>query len=122
MDRRLPILEHQHRTGFCRREVLQVGFTAALGMALPDLLAPRAARAVAASGCGRAKHVILICLPGGPSQMQLWDVKPDSPSQANGAARPIRTSAEGVEIGHVLPKTARRMHRVALIRSLTLGA
>lgn len=115
------IFPHAHRTGICRREVLQVGFSAALGLALSDLGPPRVVSA-AVNGFGKAKHVLVIWLPGGPSQMQLWDVKPDSPTQAKGTAKPIKTSAMGVEIGHVLPRVARQMHHVALIRSLTLGA
>ncbi|MCC2672208.1 MAG: hypothetical protein K0Q72_4680 [Armatimonadetes bacterium] len=116
-------IPHQHRIGFCRREVLQVGFSAALGLTLEELQSPRPALASSAgAGFGKAKHVLVIWLPGGPSQMQLWDVKPDSPTQAKGTALPIKTSASGVDIGHVLPQTAKQMHHVALIRSLTLGA
>jgi len=119
-------LSHQHRTGICRREILQVGFLGALGITLPDLLAARRAHADpnpwSSTGFGSAEHVILIWLPGGPSHMQTWDVKPDSPSQAKGSARPIPTSAPGVEIGHILPKVARQMHHVSLIRAMTLGA
>lgn len=120
--RNSQVPRHDHCTGICRREVIQAGFVAALGMTLPEVLAPRAARADGGAGFGAAKHVILIWLPGGPSQMQLWDVKPDSPTQARGTARPIQTSAPGVEIGHILPKIARQMHHVSLVRSLTLGA
>lgn len=115
-------IPHAHRIGICRREVLQVGFLASLGMSLTELGRPRAAGAAAGSGFGKAKHVLVVWLPGGPSQMQFWDVKPESPSQARGSAVPIKTSAPGVEIGQVLPKIARQMHHVALIRSLTLGA
>ena len=116
------VFRHQHRTGICRREVLQVGFIASLGLTLPDLYRPRVTEAAGVAGFGKAKHVLVVWLPGGPSQMQLWDVKPESPSQAKGTAVPIKTSASGIEIGHVLPKIARKMHHVALIRSLTLGA
>jgi hypothetical protein len=116
------LIPHRHPTGFCRREVLQVGFLASLGMTLPDLCRPRPASASGGRGFGAAKHVLVVWLPGGPSQMQLWDLKPDSPTQAKGTAVPIKTSAEGIEIGHVLPKVAGQMHHVALIRSLTLGA
>ena len=115
------VFPHQHRVGICRREALQIGFSASLGLTLADLVRPRAAAAMG-PGFGKAKHVLVIWLPGGPSQMQLWDVKPDSPTQAKGSAVPIRTSAMGVDIGRVLPKVARQMHHVALIRSLTLGA
>lgn len=117
------LYRHNHPIGFCRREILQVGFLSALGLTLPDALAPRAAGAAdSRAGFGRAKHVILVWLPGGPSQMQLWDLKPDSPTQAKGSALPIKTTADGVEIGHCLPMIARQMKHVALIRSLTLGA
>ena len=113
---------HRHRIGFCRREVLQAGFSAAMGLTLQDLAQSRPAAAADGAGFGSAKHVIVVWIPGGPSQMQLWDLKPDSPTQARGTAKPISTSAPGVEIGHVLPKVARRMHHIALVRSLTLGA
>ncbi|MGV3721651.1 MAG: DUF1501 domain-containing protein, partial [Actinomycetota bacterium] len=99
-----------------------MGFSAAFGIGLADLLAPATAQAEAAPGFGKAKHVILIWIPGGPSQMQMWDLKPDSPTQAKGTALPINTSADGVQIGHILPKTAKQMRHVSLIRSLTLGA
>ncbi len=116
---------HNHPAGFCRREVLQVGFSAALGLTLSDVLRPRVGAAdvgVIPAIAGRAKHVLVVWIPGGPSQMQMWDTKPDSPTQARGTAKPIATSAPGVEIGHILPKVARQMHHVALIRSVTLGA
>lgn len=113
-SRRVP---HIHRTGIVRREALQVGFLGALGLTTEGLLA---ARALAAAP--RAKRVIMVWLPGGPPQMQLWDVKPDSPSDCRGTAQPIRTSAPGVEIGSRLPLTARQAHRYCIVRSLTLGA
>src|SRR5262249_12462936 len=98
-------IPHEHRIGICRRELIQVGFLASLGITLGDTLRPSPA-AASGSGFGTAKHVLVVWLPGGPSQMQFWDVKPDSPTQARGSARPIKTSAPGVEIGHVLPKIA----------------
>ncbi len=117
-------IPHAHRTGFYRREILQVGFSAALGITLPEVVAPRPAQAEGqvGPGFGEAKHVLLVWIPGGPSQMQFWDLKPESPTQARGSARPIKTTADGIEIGLCLPQVARRMHHVALIRSLTLGA
>jgi hypothetical protein len=70
----------------------------------------------------RAKGVILVWMPGGPPQMQFWDPKPDSPSQCRGTAKPIDTSAPGVQIGARLPLIAKQMHRLALVRSVTLDA
>jgi hypothetical protein len=111
---RIP--HHVHRTGLCRREVLQLGFLGAFGMTMSDAIAaPSALRA-------RAKSVILVWMPGGPPQMQLWDLKPDSPLECRGTAKPIKTSAPGVEIGSRLPLTARQAHHFALLRTITLKA
>ena len=104
--------------GIYRREILQIGFLGALGMTMADAFGPP----VAAAPRRRAKSVILVWMPGGPPQMQLWDLKPDSPSGMRGSARPIRTSAPGIELGHWLPQTARQAHHLALMRTLTLRA
>lgn len=113
-----PHTRHQHRTGILRRELLQVGFLGAFGLPLSAAMGPRAASAAIPS---RAKRTILVWLPGGPPQMQLWDLKPDSPSQCRGNATPIETSAPGIQFGHWVPRIARQAHRLAVVRSLTLG-
>jgi hypothetical protein len=64
----------------------------------------------------------VVWLPGGPPQMQLWDLKPDSPAECRGSARPIPTSAPGLRFGHWLPRLARMAHHLALLRTLSLGA
>jgi len=66
--------------------------------------------------------VILVWMPGGPPHMQLWDLKTGSPAECRGSARPIPTSAPGIELGHWLPQTARQAHHLALLRTLTLHA
>src|SRR5437879_559869 len=79
MENRVP--RHIHRVGVSRRELLQVGFLGAFGMWMSDALDPLQALAHAATPRGavqsRAKSVILVWMPGGPPQMQLWDLKPD---------------------------------------------
>jgi hypothetical protein len=109
---------HQHRVGICRRELLQVGFLGAFGMS--GLSLP--ARAAASRQPRRIRSILLIWMPGGPPQMQLWDVKPDSPSQCRGTAQPIKTSASGLELGKWLPKTAKVAHHLSVLRTLTLNA
>ncbi|MGV3721379.1 MAG: DUF1501 domain-containing protein [Actinomycetota bacterium] len=116
-ERTIPF--HVHNTGICRRELLQVGFLGALGMSMDATFGPRVA---AAAQAARAKNVVIVWLPGGPPQMQLWDLKPDSPSECKGTATPIKTSAPGVEIGSRLPLTARQMHHCSIVRTLTLNA
>jgi len=55
-----------------RRDVLQVGGLGALGLSLPDVLAADPSRATA-KGC------ILFFMEGGPSQIDMWDMKPRLP-------------------------------------------
>jgi hypothetical protein len=67
---------------------------------------------------GKAKSVILLYLMGGPPHQDMFDMKPDANSEVRGEFKPIRTSASGIEICELLPKTARWMHRSAIVRSV----
>jgi hypothetical protein len=62
------------------------------------------------------KHVILLWLAGGASQLETFDPKPGRPT--GGPYRPIATSAPGVHISELLPGVAQRMGHTAIIRSL----
>ncbi len=62
------------------------------------------------------KHVILLWLAGGASQLETWDPKPGRPT--GGPYRPIKTQVPGIEISELLPKMAQRMKHTAIIRSL----
>jgi len=62
------------------------------------------------------KHVILLWLAGGPSQLETWDPKPGRPT--GGPYRAIPTNVPGVHISELMPKLAQRQHHTALIRSL----
>jgi hypothetical protein len=123
MENKVP--RHIHRVGVRRRELLQVGFLGAFGMWMTDALDPLQALARTttprAAVRPRAKSVILVWMPGGPPQMQLWDLKPDSPSQCRGSAQSIRTSAPDIQIGSRLPLTAKQAHHLALVRTITLN-
>ena len=115
MPEESPNSGHIHRTGVFRREILQVGFLGSFGMLLPHALAaPR-------RGSPKAKSVILVWMPGGPPQMHLWDLKPDSPAQCRGIAQPIHTTVPGMVFGHWLPQTAKVAHHLALVRTMTLN-
>src|SRR5687767_686573 len=100
-----------------RREALQVGFLGALGLS-----AAHPALSAINGKAKRAKSVILVWMPGGPPQMQLWDLKPNSPSECRGSMTPIKTSAPGIEFGHWVPNLAKQAHHLALLRSFTLNA
>lgn len=100
-----------------RRQMLQIGGLGLMGVSLPRLLRAEAdARAAGISP--RADACILIFLNGGPSHLDMWDMKPDAPEGIRGEFNPIATSLAGVQFSEHLPGLARHMHRATLIRSL----
>jgi uncharacterized protein DUF1501 len=109
-----------------RREVIRLGALTGAGLLLPDLLRARdRARAGASpsrpadSTFGRARSVIMIYLHGGPAQQETWDPKPVGPYPERGPFGAIATSVPGVSFSELLPRSARLMHQIAVIRSLT---
>jgi Protein of unknown function (DUF1501) len=95
-----------------RRSLLKIG---ALGLFGTSVMSARAARP---SRRARAKSVIFLHQFGGPSHVDMFDMKPHAPEQVRGAYRPIATSAPGIQVCDRLPRTARVMDRVTLIRSV----
>ena len=107
-----------------RRELLQVGAISALGVTWSDLLhaeQSRAARGIAdgQSSFGRAKSCVVVFQFGGPSQQDLWDLKPDAPAEVRGEFRPIETNIAGIRIGERLPMLAQQADKFLLARSVT---
>jgi uncharacterized protein (DUF1501 family) len=103
-----------------RRAWLRLGGLYGFGLLLPDLLRARAEATPSAHGTfGRAKSVIVLYLHGGHAQQETWDPKPDGPSPARGEFGAIATSVPGVRVGELLPRSARLMHKLAVIRSLS---
>ncbi len=98
-----------------RRSFLQVAALALGGMTLPGLLRLRAAGAQSPSR--RKKSVILIWQAGGPSHIDMYDLKPDAPAEVRGEFRPINTNVPGIRIGEHLPHHAKIMDKLAILRS-----
>ena len=88
-----------------------------LGLTLPRWLLAQALAAPTREA--PAKAVILVNLLGGPSHIDMFDMKPDAPAEVRGEFRPIATSVPGLQICELLPQTARRMHLSTLIRTHT---
>jgi hypothetical protein len=104
--------------GVSRRDFLRIGALTPLGLTLPRLLEAEAASGSGANRRGaRASSVILVYLGGGMSHHDSFDLKPEAPEEIRGIYRPIATSVPGTHIGQLLPRTARLMHKVALVRS-----
>jgi uncharacterized protein DUF1501 len=115
--------------GLSRREWLRVGGSGVLGLSLPQLLAadntsraapapPELARGLSGAMFGRAKNVIFLWLQGGPPQHETFDPKPEAPAEVRGVFRPIQTNVPGIQFCELLPRTAQRADKLAIIRSL----
>src|SRR5207244_1398276 len=72
----------------------------------------------AAAGGSRNTSVILIWLDGGPSHMDLYDLKPDAPAEYRGIWRPRRTRVPGFDISELFPRQAEVTDKFSLVRSL----
>ncbi|MFO0869060.1 MAG: DUF1501 domain-containing protein [Pirellulales bacterium] len=101
-----------------RREVLRWGSWGACGLSLPTLWAADEQRAAGGGVTPRADACILIHLNGGPSHLDMWDMKPEAPAEIRGEFRPISSSLAGVPLCEHLPKLATQLHRCTLIRSM----
>jgi hypothetical protein len=105
--------------GVTRRETLKAGALSLLGGAfnLPSLLWAEENRRAQAPR-PRAKSVILLYLLGGAPTQDMFDLKPAAPERIRGEFRPIASNVPGMEICELLPRTARWMHRTALVRTV----
>lgn len=102
-----------------RRGLLQAGAIGALGLDLAELARLRADDSSIGTEKRKAKSVLFIFLSGGLSQLDSFDMKPEGPSAYRGEFQPVATSAEGIQICEHLPHLAKRMHHLALVRSMT---
>ena len=115
---------HAHRAAIerprlARREALQVGCSAMLGLGLPGLLARRAL----AEQSPRARRpavrtVVLVFLPGGPSHLDSFDPKPKAPVEVRGQFRAIDTAVPGIALCEHLPRLAASAQHLAIVRSM----
>ncbi len=101
--------------GLTRRGFLKIGAFGA-GLTLADLLRGRARAGVPASGPG--KSAIMIYLPGGPSHLDMYDLKPTAPVEFRGEFKPIPTNVPGMHVCEHFPLQARMADKLAVIRSV----
>src|SRR5881397_2087216 len=98
-----------HATGMSRRHMLKVGGLGLLGLTLPKLLA---AEALKKGPKARARSVIFLYQFGGPSHIDMFDMKPDAPEGIRGSHKPVSTKAEGIQVSEHLPRLASVMDKV----------
>ena len=102
-----------------RRSFVQAGMLGAGGLGLSELLK---LRAQASRPHDRKTSVILFWLSGGPGHMETWDPKPDAPSEVRGPFGAVSTNVAGVQFGELMPELAKRMEKLAVLRSVNHGS
>jgi hypothetical protein len=100
-----------------RRELLRVGGLSLAGITLPKLLAAEENRG-ATGITPKADACIVLFLNGGPSHLDMWDMKPEAPVEIRGEFQSIGSTVPGVRLCEHLPRLAQQMHRAALVRSM----
>ena len=98
-----------------RRSWLQIGGLGMLDLSLPRLLRSDSTATVVPA----AQSCVLFLLHGGPSQLDIWDLKPEAPPEVRGEFRPIATRVPGIQITEHLPRLARLANRFTIVRSMT---
>jgi len=102
--------------GLSRRSFLSLGIAGMASVALPTLLR---AKSESASTTGKKNTAcILIWLDGGPSHLDMYDMKPEAPAEYRGIWKPIKTKVPGFDITELYPKQAKHTDKFSIIRSL----
>jgi hypothetical protein len=103
--------------GATRRDFLRVGGLSAFGLTLPGYLRASQQAPLSSRKKNRAKSVILVYLGGGLSHHDSFDMKPDATEEVRGKYKPIASNVPGLQVGELLPRMARTMDKVCLVRS-----
>ena len=98
-----------------RRGFLRAGSLGVAGLTLPNLLRLRAE----SGSPTKDTSVILVWKGGGPSHIDMWDLKPEAPVEYRGEFKPIDTNVKGIRIAEHLPLSAKQMDKFSIVRSVT---
>jgi hypothetical protein len=115
MNSSRPILQQ-----VSRREMLQVGGLGLMNLTLPQLLHAEQRRSQT-EPAPTADACIVIFLNGGPSHLDMWDMKPNEGEGIRGEFKPIATSLPGYQMCEHLPRMAKLAHRSTIVRSMHHG-
>ncbi|MFN0198847.1 MAG: DUF1501 domain-containing protein [Planctomycetaceae bacterium] len=116
------MMQHNHSPflNTSRRDLLKVGGLSLLGLNQWQLAQLRAATSPDSSAQKHKRNTcVFLFLFGGPSQIDLWDMKPKAPSQIRGEFTPVNTSVPGIDICEHLPMLGKSMDKICLLRSTT---
>src|SRR5262245_62161629 len=107
--------------GVARRDFLKAGALTFGGLTLANMLRHQAAagESEGKSSKGKDMSVILIWHPGGPSHLDMWDMKPDAASDFRGIFNPIKTNLDGYQCSELMPHVAKICDKLTIVRSVT---
>src|SRR5262249_45750687 len=111
------IVPHRHTIGVTRREMLQVGYSALLGVGLASVASGQEQPTLA--NRKMPKSLIIVFLTGAASHFETFDPKPDAPDEIRGEYKSIPTKTPGLLACEYLPKLAARSDKFAVVRSLS---
>ncbi len=111
-----PACQNFNATRLTRRQLLKVGGLGTLGLSLPKMLAANDIPGMRPPA--RAKSVIFLFQWGGPSHVDMFDMKPDAPAEYRSPHKPIPTSNPDLLTNEHLPRVAKIMDRFTVIRSV----
>ena len=99
-----------------RQSAFRIGTSGLIGgLSLPWFLELEAKAATPKPA--KAKSCIFLFLEGGPSQLDMWDLKPNAPAEIRGPYKPISTSVSGTQICEHLPFVRQIAHKYTIVRS-----
>ncbi|MHC4995980.1 MAG: DUF1501 domain-containing protein [Planctomycetota bacterium] len=110
--------KHQYCDGIDRRDFVRFGALTGFGLSvsMPGYLSAKEAGRVAKAA---GKAAIFVNLPGGPSHMDTFDLKPDAPDTHRGEFDEIKTNVPGIRISEHLPKLAQCADKYAILRGVS---
>jgi len=116
-----PSLRRHRLSSYCdglsRRDMLTVGSLG--GLSLAELMSLQAAVAKTSDKPAKELNCIFLFALGGQPHQDMWDVKPEAPSEIRGVFKPISTSTPGIHVSDVLPSIATVTDKLAILRSMT---
>jgi len=118
MNRGQSHLQQSLSSPLSRRGFLQAGALGGTGFGLSSLLRSEAARAAEGKAVNNDRSVIILWMRGGPPHLDMWDMKPDAPAEYRGEFKPIPTNVSGIQVGEILPLSAKIMDKWSIVRSL----
>lgn len=107
---------HKLCDGVSRRDFLTIGSLGVGGLTLPHLLRLQAQETVKPKDSPKA--IIWIYMFGGPSHIDMYDLRPDAPVEIRGEFKPIQTNVPGMDICELLPLQARIADKLAIVRGI----